>query len=198
MNITVEVWAPVRGYEGLYEVSDAGRVRSLPRSTTKGRILKQQVSKRNGYCYVCLSKDNQAKACRVHKLVWEAFTGDVVDGYDSGKTLNHKDGDKTNNRLVNLERISQRDNQNHAYENRLQVPHGMRVVCLDTMDVYESATAAARAAGGKLGEMIRRVCAGERSHYRGLHYAFYSDYINDTIPEFKGRGRRKPSVTLWR
>lgn len=53
-------------------------------------------------------------------------------------------------------------------------------------------------AGGKLGEMIRRVCAGERSHYRGLHYAFYSDYINDTIPEFKGRGRRKPSVTLWR
>lgn len=197
MNICVEIWLPVCGYEGLYEVSDAGRVRSLPRATTKGKILKQHVNKSNGYCYVCLSNGNKAQNCRVHKLVWEAFTGDVVDGYDSGRTLNHKDGDKTNNRLDNLERISQRDNQNHAYKNRLQIPRGMCVICLDTMKVYESATAAARDVGGKQGEMVRRVCSGERSHYRGRHYALYSDYVNGTIPEFQGKHKRKPSETLW-
>jgi hypothetical protein len=193
-----EKWAPVVGYEGLYEASTLGRVRSLPRNTTKGGILSQHVSATNGYCYVALSKNNKQKTCRVHKLVWEAFTGDIVDGYDREKTLNHKDGDKTNNQLNNLERISQRDNQNHAYKYCLQIPHGLHVICLDTTKVYNSATDAARDVGGKYGESVRRVCAGERSHYRGHRYAFYSDYINGTIPEFQGKHKKRPSETLWR
>ena len=54
-----EVWLPVRDYEGLYEVSNYGRVKSLPRATTKGGILSQYVNTRNGYCYVSLSKNNK-------------------------------------------------------------------------------------------------------------------------------------------
>lgn len=192
-----EVWKPVIGYKGLYEVSDAGRVRSLPRQTTKGKILKQHVNSRNGYCYVSLSDGKNHRTTRVHKIVYEAFSGDVCNGYDKEKTINHIDGDKTNNSLDNLERISQSQNQIHAVENGLQKREGIEVICLDTKEVYQSATEAAKSAGGKNGEMVSRVCRGKRSHYRNLHFAFLKDYKNGTIPVFSGR-KRKASESLWR
>ena len=69
----MEIWKPIKGYEGLYEVSNMGQVRSLARHTTKGKILKQYVNKINGYCYVSLSKNNKACSKRVHCLVMKAF-----------------------------------------------------------------------------------------------------------------------------
>ena len=181
-----EVWKPVIGYKGLYEASDTGRVRSLPRQTTKGKILKQYVNPRNGYCYVSLSDGKNHHTTRVHKIVYEAFSGDVCNGYD-----------KTNNSLDNLERISQSQNQVHAIENGLQKREGIEVICLDTKVVYQSATEAAKSAGGRIGEMVSRVCRGKRSHYRNRHFAFLKDYENGTIPVFSGR-KRKASESLWR
>lgn len=192
-----EVWKPVIGYKGLYEASDAGRVRSLPRQTTKGKILKQHVNPRNGYCYVSLSDGKNHHTTRVHKIVYEAFSGDVCNGYDKTKTINHIDGHKTNNSMDNLERISQSQNQVHAFENGLQKREGIEVICLDTKVVYKSATEAAKSAGGRIGEMVSRVCRGERSHYRNRHFAFLKDYENGTIPVFSGR-KRKASESLWR
>lgn len=192
-----EVWAAIPEYEGLYEASSLGRVRSLPRKTTSGRILKQQVNRANGYCYVSLSKENRQVTARVHKLVWEAFTHEVVHGYDKFRTLNHIDGDKTNNAFDNLEMITQTENQIHAIEMGLQRKRGLQVINLDTMETYSTATDAAISVGGKLGEMVSRVCRGERSHYRGIRFAFLDDYINGNVPEFKGR-KRKASVSLWR
>ena len=87
----------------------------------------------------------------------------------------------------------------HAYKNNLQIPKGIEVICLDTMKIYISATAAARdISNGKAnGEMVARVCRGERSHYRNFHFAFYEDYKTGKIPKFKGRNKRKASVSLW-
>lgn len=59
-------------------------------------------------------------------------------------------------------------------------------------------TLAAKSIDGSRGEMVARVCRGQRSHYKNHHFAKYDDYKNGTIPQFKGRCTRKASVSLWR
>lgn len=107
-----EVWKPVVGYEGLYEVSNLGRVKSLPKKGFKKEaIRKTGMDVRNGYVTVILRKNNIPYTKRVHSLVVEAFLG-----IKTTKKLvaNHINGQKTDNRLENLEIISQRDNIKHA------------------------------------------------------------------------------------
>lgn len=194
----MEIWKDIAGFEGLYQVSNLGNVKSLPRRTTKGVIMKQHVNKRNGYCYVGLSNRDQKVTRRVHCLVMNAFYPvNKKEGYDKEYTINHKDGDKTNNKLDNLEWCSQRDNQNHAYAIGLEGKTGIKTICLDTGVVYNTVTDAVIDCGGKCGEMVARVCRGERSHYRGRHFAYLDDYLSGNIPEYKGRVKRKVSDMLW-
>lgn len=191
-----EKWLDVVGYEGLYQVSDHGRVRSLPRATTSGRVLRIQVNAKNKYCYVCLSKNNKQANKRVHVLVANAFLGANTDGLQ----VNHIDGNKQNNNAVNLEYCTQSQNMVHAFAIGLEKPRGLYVIDLDTLKVYQSATETARELFGVMrgGEMVARVCRGERSHYRNRHFAFYDDYLNQCIPKYKGAHKKAASVTLWR
>lgn len=87
----IERWLPVVGYEGRYEVSDFGRVRSL----IKAGLIKKQVLNPCGYLYTMLAG---RKNFRTHKLVLEAFVGP----YPKGKEARHLDGNRTNNMLKNL------------------------------------------------------------------------------------------------
>jgi len=108
----MEHWKPVVGYEGLYSVSDQGRVR---RETTRTRgvsgTIKQAFHDGYGYAAICLSRPGDKQRSRtVHRIVWEAFNGPRPDGM----TVNHRDGDKWNNGLVNLELMSIGDNIRHA------------------------------------------------------------------------------------
>ena len=191
----MEKWKDIPGYEGLYQASDKGNIRSLPRNTTKGRILKQYVSPHNGYCYVSVCKENRSTTKRVHVLVAEAFFG-----MRTGKQqVNHIDGDKTNNATANLEYCTQQENMKHAYATGLETPKGIAVVDLDTGTVYKTASEAARAvSNGKAhGEMVTRVCRGKRSHYRNRRFAFYEDLVSDAVPKYKGKYKRKASESLW-
>lgn len=97
-------WAPVAGYEGLYEVSDAGNVYGIK----KNKLLRPGVS--NGYLYVHLHKDSKGQSIRIHALVARAFIGERPEGY----SINHKDCDKTNNDVSNLEYVTQAQNMRHA------------------------------------------------------------------------------------
>ena len=189
-----EIWKDVVGYEGLYQVSNLGRVKSLPRTTTKGVVLKQQTNKRNGYCYVELSMNGIRKNKRVHIIVANAFLG------QSKMQVNHIDGNKTNNVIGNLEYCTQSQNMKHAFETGLEVPRGLAVIDLDTLNVYNTATEAARTIANRegCGEMVARVCRGQRSHYRNHHFAFYNDFLNGCVPDFKGKNKRKASENLWR
>ena len=110
-------WRPVVGFEGKYEVSDEGQVRGLDRTRKdkwghdipiKGVVLKQRPN-RCGYLMVPLGTGTKKKKlCTVHRLVLIAFTGD-----QPRMQCNHKDGDKTNNHLSNLEWVTASQNCRH-------------------------------------------------------------------------------------
>ena len=97
-DATAERWLPVPGYEGLYLVSDWGRVRSLPRATTSGRILKLQPANKLGHLSVALSRQGVVRRHLVHRLVMEAFVGPCPEG----QQVRHWDGNPANNKLSNL------------------------------------------------------------------------------------------------
>ena len=194
-----EIWKPVSGYE-FYEVSNLGRVKSLPRNNTRGGILKTYIHKVNGYVYAGLCKNNKSKTMRVHRMVMEAFNPCVQkkSGYDVNWTIDHIDGDKTNNRLSNLDWCSQSENQLRAYRIGINGKSCRKCIDLDTKEVFESLTDAAISVGGRKPSAINKVCNGLRSQYRNHRFAYLDDYENNTIPEYKGRIRRESSKGLWR
>ena len=121
-----EKWKDIEGYEGIYQVSDGGRIRSVDRVViskngvkreVKGQLMKQSTSK-YGYKVIILRKDGIKKNHRVHRLVAESFINK-----EKGKTLiNHKDGNKRNNRVENLEWCTNSENMKHAFKKDLKQP----------------------------------------------------------------------------
>ncbi len=106
-------WRPIPGYEGLYDVSDHGDIRSHDRIVNrfdrthvlKGRVLRQGTA-RHGHKYVILCKDNKPKTCMVHQLVLLAFIG----GRPLGHVSRHIDGNPSNNHKSNLIYGTQKEN----------------------------------------------------------------------------------------
>lgn len=102
----MEIWKDIKGYEGLYQVSDHGRVKSK-----KVPIKKPNLSGR--YPYINLFKNGKYKTFYIHRLVAIHFIG------ESDLVVNHKDGVKTNNHVSNLEYCTQSQNIRHAWSNGL-------------------------------------------------------------------------------
>lgn len=111
-------WKSIPGFEGLYEANENGQIRSLARNSTRGKILKPRANR--GYFNVPLYKDGRMKNIYVHRAVWEAFNGPVPEGYE----INHKDENKSNNTLENLELLTHRENLNYGSRNmRVRYAH---------------------------------------------------------------------------
>jgi hypothetical protein len=108
-----EVWRDIVGYERLYQVSNWGRVKSLPRNGTikEERILKPRVTK-NGYLYVHFRNGNISKYVKIHRLVAEAF----IPNPENKPQVNHINGNKLDNRVDNLEWNTASENTMHAFK----------------------------------------------------------------------------------
>ena len=112
-----EEWKDIKGYEGKYQVSNLGKVKSLQRwSGTKfydrEYILNNYVNKKNGYVYVYLTKNNKSKNIRLHRLVAEEF----IPNPNNLPQVNHKDCNKENNNASNLEWCTASYNVKYAFE----------------------------------------------------------------------------------
>lgn len=116
-----EIWKPIIGYEGLYEISNLGRVKSLPKYhktrfsgyIKKCKILKPRIDS-YGYLMVALCKDKKQKNFLIHRLVAKHFIANP-NNYDS---INHKDECKTNNNVNNLEWCTRYYNNNYGTRNK--------------------------------------------------------------------------------
>lgn len=184
-----EIWKDIKGYEGLYQVSNLGRVKRrrciIPNTGTKGnsgtqtiheRIMKLQTNK-YGYLYVCLSQNGQQKHHTVHRLVANAF----LSNPDNKPQVNHINGIKTDNTINNLEWSTGAENMIHAFKIGLKSKpsnfgNKSKRVLQYTLDgnllaEYPSAMEASRKTGFSQGN-ISSVCRGECTQRHGYIWKY--------------------------
>lgn len=122
----MEKWQDFKGYEGYYQVSSFGQVRSVDRVVVgvdgktyhyKGRILKQAKTS-DGYKTVQLFKDNGLKTFKVHRMIALTF----IPNPNNKPEVNHIDGNKSNNHISNLEWVTRSENLKHAVKHGLSSP----------------------------------------------------------------------------
>ena len=148
-----ENWKPIPGYEGIYEASDLGRIRSADGKTThsarhgicvwKQRVLKPKLKNRKKSrvkeAHIQLYKGKVSKTCLVARLVAMAW----CDGYSDGMTVNHINGNPLDNRVSNLEWVSLADNIRHAFKNGLNSCAAKTFLeDVETGDIFEFASMA--------------------------------------------------------
>lgn len=130
---TFEGWRAVLGFEGLYEISDDGRVRRVGRAARNGKghgggvrlgHVLSPLKNHRGYRAVQLWRDGRATMRLIHVLVAEAFLGPVP----AGREVNHRDGNKTHNALPNLEYVTRSENAEHAYRIGLRTSLAGRII----------------------------------------------------------------------
>ena len=159
-----EIWKDVKGYEGKYQVSSFGRVKSFARN---GRILKPALNK-NGYLLVNLWNNNHSKSFYVHRLVAEAFIPNPLNL----RFVNHKDECKTNNFVENLEWCTKDYNESYGTRNqRISEKHNVAVEQYDLegnlIKVFESQSIAAKELGTYQGN-ISACCLGKQKQHKGF------------------------------
>lgn len=120
---TIETWKDVKGFEGKYQISNYGNVRSVPRKVkgTNGRIqnrkgvFKKSREDKDGYLTVNFYTEKGNRPKKIHRLVAESF----IPNKDHHKEVNHIDGDKTNNHVSNLEWTDRKGNIKHSVQSGL-------------------------------------------------------------------------------
>lgn len=145
MTNVQEIWMPFNGYEGFYEVSNYGRVKSLSiRVNTKGGVTRLRSGKikalsknRAGYMQVCLGKNGTQISKQVHRAVAIQF----ISNPQKLPEVNHKDGNKSNNYFENLEWVTSSQNQQHAINTGLNKvsyhPRGKRpIIATDENGIF--------------------------------------------------------------
>jgi hypothetical protein len=173
-----EIFVPILGYEGLYEVSNQGNVKTLAKvmdmphghgvKVFPEKLMLLSKSKRHGYLRIKLSNNGKCKMIPVHRLVAMAF----IPNPQNKATVNHKDGNKKNNRVENLEWATTQENTHHAKINGLTCSGERHRLSKKVIDI-------------KTGMVFHS--AKEASLYYGINHYTLCDRLN---------GRSKIETTL--
>lgn len=171
-----EVWKPIPGFESRYEVSNRGRIRSVDRTIMRAGakrmykklsvVLKPRLDK-DGYHFVSIYRNSKPHHLKVHRIVAEAF----LQKADSKDEVNHKDFDKINNCVENLEWCSHQQNVRHANSNGRHGGRGTKIQAVkDSVVVHTfESTKNAELAGFHRGA-IYKVLNGIWKHHKGLQW----------------------------
>ena len=184
MSSTIEIWKDIPEYEGLYQISTLGRVKSLGyigcnqtgKSWSHNRelIMKPEIIN-DGYYRIGLSKNGKRRHYLVHRLVAKAFIPNPNNLY----CINHKDENKANNSVSNLEWCTQ--SYNNSYGNRrlkVKTKIAKKVRCIETDIVYDSIGDAYKAFNKKYQGSISMCCNNKAITALGYHWEFVGSDLN--------------------
>jgi len=180
-----EVWKDIKGFEGLYQVSNMGRMKILAHNNKRGYKRKGKIMKLSlnayGYKQVGISKNDKHYTRRVHRLVAQAF----IPNPNNYPIINHKDEVKTNNKVSNLEWCTVEYNNNYGTRNArgsITKTNGLRCKKVAQLDkkgnlikVWISSADAGR--HGYNQSDVSACCYGLKEQHKGYFWIYYSEYI---------------------
>ena len=163
-----EIWKPIENYEQEYLVSNLGRIQSINRKYTKGRILKLH-QHTTGYIYCCLSKNGKVTNKRVHILVAKAF----VENKNNLPIVNHINEQKEDNRASNLKWCTHSYNSNYGTKSAKMV-NTKKVIALDENDKIVATFPSTAEAGrnGYNSTHIVECCNNKRKTHKKLRWVY--------------------------
>ena len=166
-----EEWRDIEGYEGLYQVSNLGRVKSLNYKRTKQEAILKYGYDKDGYKQVFLCKNGKSKVFKVHKLVAMAF----ILNANNYPQINHKDEDKNNNCVSNLEWCTNEHNINYGTRNnKVAKALSKKVTCITTREVFDSMQEASKKYNIPTAN-ISNCCRGKRKTAGGYKWIYFKE-----------------------
>lgn len=211
MNSIVEIWKPIMGYEGLYEVSNLGRVKSLERVVKCGKatridseVIKTLTPNKNGYIKVNLFKEGKYKTCLVHRLVADTF----LDNTHNLPQVDHINGDRTDNRVINLRYTDKQSNQlNNITRKRMSLSHigkpsnwhkkeKTKVQFNHNGEIIKiwNSTKDCKSIIGISRQTINDCCKGRCNSAGGYQWQYLDDYLADWLEEFQDECMKEERV----
>ena len=166
-----EEWKDIKDYEGLYQVSNWGRVKSLNYNGTRKPRLMTPSETKKGYLVVHLRKNGESKTCRVHRLVAKTF----IPNPNNLPQINHLDEDKTNNRVENLEWCTSKDNCNHGTRNERRIKTQSKPVLQLSLSgdfIREWSSIAECGRNGFHQGLVCQCCNGKRKTHKGFRFMY--------------------------